>query len=158
VLELPPLRERREDIPVLAAFFAAKHGAALGRRILGISANALEKLGAYDFPGNVRELENEIRRMVALAKDDTYLTSRMMSPAILAAAGRKSFSAEAGIVPEGRTLKEKIESLEKQVVREALARHKWNRSRVAEELGLSRVGLANKIRRYGLDEHSSNSG
>ena len=158
VLELPPLRERPEDIPVLAASFAAKHGAALGRKILGISADALAKLGAYDFPGNVRELENEIRRMVALAKSNSFLTSRMMSPALLAAAGRKSFSSEARLAPEGRTLKEKIESLEKQVVREALARHKWNRSRVAEELGLSRVGLANKIRRYGLDEHPSNSG
>ncbi len=82
-LELPPLRERPEDITVLAEFFTAKHSAAMRRRILGISANALEKLAAYDFPGNVRELENEIRRMVAVARDDSYLTSRMMSPAVL---------------------------------------------------------------------------
>jgi two-component system, NtrC family, response regulator HupR/HoxA len=151
-LHLPPLRERPEDIPALAEFFTAKHSAAMGRKILGISAAALQKLAAYDFPGNVRELENEIRRMVALAKDGAYLTTSMMSPPLLAAAGRKSFRIEAGFAPEGDTLKAKIESLEKHLVREALARHKWNRSRVAEELGLSRVGLANKIKRYGLNE------
>jgi two-component system response regulator HupR/HoxA len=156
-LELPPLRERPEDIPVLAEFFTAKHSQATGRKILGISANALEKLAAYGFPGNVRELENEIRRMVALAKDDSYLTTSMMSPTLLAAAARKSFGLEAGFAPAGSTLKEKIESLEKHVVQGALARHKWNRSRVAEELGLSRVGLANKIRRYGLNDQQNGS-
>ncbi len=155
-LEVPPLRERPEDIPVLAEFFTAKHGQAMERKILGISANALEKLAAYDFPGNVRELENEIRRMVALAKDNTYLTTALMSPALLTASGRKFFGPKAAFAPAGHTLKEKIESLEKHLVRDALARHKWNRSRVAEELGLSRVGLANKIRRYGLNDQHSN--
>src|SRR5208283_424775 len=65
--EVPPLRERPDDIPVLAEFFAAKHCDAIGRKILGISAGAIEKLSAFDYPGNIRELENEIRRMVALA-------------------------------------------------------------------------------------------
>ena len=55
-------------------------------------------------------------------------------------------------MPEGETLKDRVESLERHLVREALARYRWNQSRVAEELGLSRVGLANKIKRYGLDE------
>jgi two-component system response regulator HupR/HoxA len=156
-LEVPPLRDRREDIPVLACHFAARHSAALGRKILGVSAAALEKLSAYDFPGNVRELENEIRRMTALATDGTYLTTAIMSAAVLAAATRRGVEAGNGFAPRGETLKEKIESLEKHLVREALARHKWNRSRVAEELGLSRVGLANKIRRYGLNEQPPDS-
>ncbi len=156
-LEMPPLRERRDDIPALACHFAARHSAALGRKILGVSAAALEKLSAYDFPGNVRELENEIRRMTALAKDGTYLTTAIMSPALLAAAARRGVVAGGSFAPRGQTLKEKIESLEKHLVREALARHKWNRSRVAEELGLSRVGLANKIRRYGLNEQPADS-
>jgi two-component system, NtrC family, response regulator HupR/HoxA len=156
-LDIPPLRERPEDIPTLAEFFTSKHGAAMGRKILGISANALERLAAYDFPGNVRELENEIRRMVALAKDGTYLTSRLMSPAVLAASSRKSPPRGGAFSLDGKTLKDKIEGLEKHAVREALARHKWNRSRVAEELGLSRVGLANKIRRYGLNEQNGSS-
>jgi len=150
-LEVPPLRERPDDIPALAEFFAAKHRDAIGRKVLGISAGALDKLTAYEFPGNVRELENEIRRMVALAKDGDYLTTEFMSPIILAAMPRAPRRAN-GFMPEGATLKEKVESLEKQLVGEVLLRHRWNQSRAANELGLSRVGLANKIKRYGLNE------
>jgi two-component system response regulator HupR/HoxA len=150
-LEVPPLRERPDDIPALAEFFAAKHRDAIGRKVLGISAGALEKLAAYEFPGNVRELENEIRRMVALARDGDYLTTEFMSPAILSAAPRAPRRIN-GFMPEGNTLKEKVESLEKQLVGEVLLRHRWNQSRAASELGLSRVGLANKIKRYGLNE------
>lgn len=150
-LDLPPLRDRPEDIPVLAETFASREGEALGRRFLGISAKALEKLAAYDFPGNVAELESEIRRMTALAGDGEYLTTRMMSPAILSAVDRRSPKQEAAFAASGKTLKDKVESLEREIVREALVRHKWNRSRVAEELGLSRVGLSNKIKRYGLN-------
>jgi len=149
-LEAPPLRDRADDIPVLAEFFAAKHSDAIGRKILGISAGALDRLANFDFPGNVRELENEIRRMVALAKDGEYLTTQNMSPVLLAAPPRRSRAAGA-FVPEGATLKDKVESLEKHVVGEVLLRHRWNQSRAASELGLSRVGLANKIKRYDLD-------
>lgn len=150
--EVPPLRERPDDIPALAEFFTAKHSTAIGRKILGISAKALEKLINYDFPGNIRELENEIRRMLALAKDGEYLTTQYMSPAIVETVIRPSPVAAQQFLPEGETLKDRVESLERHLVREALARYRWNQSRVAEELGLSRVGLANKIKRYGLDE------
>jgi two-component system response regulator HupR/HoxA len=153
-LEVPPLRERPTDIPALAEFFAAKHADAMGRRILGISAGVLEKLAVFDFPGNVRELENEIRRMVSLADDGEYLTTKYMSPAILAAPPRPRLSTAIAFMPQGTTLKDKVESLEKQILNEALTRHRWNQSRTANELGLSRVGLANKIKRYGLDEAS----
>jgi two-component system response regulator HupR/HoxA len=151
-LEVPPLRERPDDTPALAEFFAAKHSNAIGRKVLGISAGVLEKLVAFDFPGNVRELENEIRRMVALAKDGEYLTTDALSPAILSVAPRAPRMN--GFRPDGVTLKEKVESLEKQLVGEVLSRHRWNQSRAANELGLSRVGLANKIKRYGLNEAS----
>jgi two-component system response regulator HupR/HoxA len=150
-LDVPALRDRADDIPVLAELFIAKHSAAARRRILGISANALAKLVAYDFPGNVSELEGEIRRMVALAKDNEYLTSRLLSAAI-SEASRRAGKPENGFAPAGATLKDKVENLERHILREALLQHKWNRSRVAELLGLSRVGLANKIRRYRLNE------
>ena len=148
--EVPPLRDRREDVPVLAEFFAAKHSDAIGKKILGISASALEKLADFDYPGNIRELENEIRRMVALAHNGEYLTTQHMSSEILEAASRAA-PPRGVVIPEGATLKDKVENVEKQVVDEALRRHRWNQSRAAKELGLSRVGLANKIKRYELD-------
>ena len=152
-LEVPPLRERRDDIAPLSEFFAAKHADWMGRKILGITASTIEKLSACDFPGNVRELENEIRRMVALAKDGEYITTRNMSASLLASAAARSRSdGPRGFVPEGATLKDRVESLEKQIVGSALLRNHWNQSRTAAELGLSRVGLSNKIKRYNLEQ------
>lgn len=152
--EVPPLRDRPDDIGPLAEFFAAKHADAMGRKVLGITANTLEKLALCSFPGNVRELENEIRRMVALTKDGEYITTRNMAPSLLAAASaRKQGEGLRGFVPEGTTLKDQVESLEKQIVGRALIRNHWNQSRTASELGLSRVGLANKIKRYNLNEN-----
>jgi two-component system response regulator HupR/HoxA len=152
-LEVPPLRERRDDIAPLSEFFAAKHADGMGRKILGITASTIEKLSACDFPGNVRELENEIRRMVALAKDGEYITTRNMSASLLASAAARSRSdGPRGFVPEGATMKDRVESLEKQIVGSALLRNHWNQSRTAAELGLSRVGLSNKIKRYNLEQ------
>jgi two-component system, NtrC family, response regulator HupR/HoxA len=150
--EVPPLRERTDDIAALAEFFAAKHGEATGRKILGISASVLEKLTAYEWQGNIRELETEIRRLVVLAGDGEYLTTQHLSPAILAARPKAVRPAASGSFSiEGKTLKDRVESLEKHLVEETLTRNRWNQSKAADELGLSRVGLANKIKRYGLD-------
>lgn len=152
---LPPLRDRVEDVAVLAEFFAAKHSEATGRRILGLSASLVEKLSQYDFPGNIRELENEIRRIVVMTTEGEYLTTRHLSPAIQAATRRTPDMPSTGFAIEGKTLKDQVESLEKQLVGATLKRYRWNQSKAAEELGLSRVGLANKIRRYGLNEETS---
>jgi two-component system, NtrC family, response regulator HupR/HoxA len=147
-LELPPLRQRVADIGPLAEFFAAKHAEDTRRRILGLSARVVEKLVAYAWPGNIRELENEIRRLVVLTGDGEYVTTEHLSPAMVAARPRA-----APITPwdvPGKTLKDHVQDLEKHLVRETLERCHWNQSKAADELGLSRVGLANKIRRYGL--------
>lgn len=153
--EVPPLRDRSEDVAALAEFFAAKHSEAMGRKILGLSASLIEKLSHYDYPGNIRELENEIRRLVVMAADGEYLTTRHLSPAIQAAMQRPRRDAQNGFVPSGETLKDQVESLERHLVKSTLQRHRWNQSRAADELGLSRVGLANKIRRYGLNEEGT---
>lgn len=153
-LEVPPLRDRIEDVTPLAEFFAAKHSEATGRKILGLSASLLEKLSHYEFPGNIRELENEIRRLVVLTGDGEYLTTRHLSPAVLAATQRRSGQHNAGFSPQGGTLKDQVESLERHLVESTLQRHRWNQSKAADALGLSRVGLANKIRRYGLNQES----
>ena len=149
-LQIPPLRERREDIPVLTEYFLEKYAGVVGRRVVGVTKDALSKLAAYDYPGNVHELETEVRRMVAIAEQGGYISSRHLSPALNAVQPR---AAEAGTVSvDGATLKEMVETLERKVVCSALERNRWNQSRAAAELGLSRVGLANKIRRYGLQE------
>jgi len=146
-LELPALRERAADIAPLAEFFAAKYSEEIRRRTLGISARAFEKLAAYEWPGNVRELEHEIRRLVVLTGDGEYITTQHMSPALLTTARRPVPSFPwAG----HGTLKDQVESLEKHLVQETLDRCRGNQRKAARELGLSRVGLANKIRRYGL--------
>ncbi len=150
-LVVPPLRDRRDDIAVLAEFFTKKYTELTNVKLLGISNNVLERLQHHPYPGNVRELENEIQRMVALASDGEYLTSRHMSEEFSSIIPHPSpENTYANLVIDGDTLKEKVESLEKHLVKEALARLRWNQSKVAKELGLSRVGLANKIKRYQL--------
>ncbi len=88
--------------------------------------------------------------MVALAKDGEYLTRRHLSPAL--AKLRVTSNDGLGFKAEGKTLKEMVESLEGQLVHRVLEKNRWNQSKAARELGLSRVGLANKIRRYALAE------
>ncbi len=153
--EVPPLRDRVEDITALAEFFAAKHSEATSRKILGLSASLIEKLTHYEFPGNIRELENEIRRLVVLTGEGEYLTTRHLSPGVLSATQRRPTAALTGFTPSGATLKDQVESLERHLVQSTLQRHRWNQSKAADALGLSRVGLANKIRRYGLNEESA---
>lgn len=156
--EVPPLRDRTEDIAALAEFFAAKHSETTGRKILGLSASLVEKLSHYEFPGNIRELENEIRRLVVLTNDGEYLTTRHLSPGVQAATQRPAANARNGFTPSGETLKDQVESLERHLVESTLKRHRWNQSKAADALGLSRVGLANKIRRYGLNEEGPVNG
>jgi two-component system, NtrC family, response regulator HupR/HoxA len=152
-IDIPPLRERVEDISVLADHAARKYAGSINRKIAGISPDVIQRLQAHPFPGNVRELENEVRRMVALASDGAFLSRKHMSPEFaqlfpvgLADARQPDFL-------KGRyTLKQRVESLEAHFVSQSLLRHKWNHSRAARELGISRVGLANKIKRYRLDD------
>lgn len=153
-LNLPPLRDRVEDIPVLAEHLANRYAESIGRKILGIALDVMRCLKAHHWAGNVRELENEIRRMVALADNGEFLNIKHLSDELAAIDGTLA-AAEPGfdqrILNSGATLKETVERIEKQMVSQALIRNKWNHSRAARELGLSRVGLANKIKRYKLD-------
>ncbi len=156
-LRMPPLRERPQDIPALAQHLLDKHATLMSRHMAGFTPEALACLSAYAFPGNVRELENEVRRLVALAEDGDPITVRHLPPAIaacaLAAPSAAAAAAHAHVHAghaDDRTLKAKVEALEQQLVRQALGRCNWNLSRAAHELGLSRVGLANKVRRYGI--------
>ncbi len=151
-LEVPPLRARPDDIPVLAEFFVRKHGGLLGRRTARLSDEVLDRFKAYRFPGNVRELEHEIRRMCALAKDGEILAPHHLSAAFATLPEPETTDHHEG---NGATLKEMVERLEGELVGRILEKHHWNQTKAARELGLSRVGLANKIKRYALSEGTS---
>ena len=154
-LNIPPLRERVEDIPVLAEHAAHKYAESLHKKIAGISADALRRLKVYPFPGNVRELENEVRRMVALAGDGEFLSAELMSPEFARLIPRDVRPESSAFANQQGTLKELVEALEIRLVSQSLLTHRWNHSRAARELGLSRVGLANKIKRYRLDRETA---
>ena len=147
-LLIPPLRERPEDISVLAEFFLEKYAGVVGRRVMGITKSALDALAAYGYPGNVRELETELQRMIAVADQGGYISERHLSPSIRQAAATGHTDGPQTI--EGANLKEMVENLERQVVRQTLEKTRWNQSQAAHTLGLSRAGLANKIKRYNL--------
>lgn len=149
-LTIPPLRERVEDIPVLAEYFSRKFSELMNRRVAGITVQVMRHLQAYPFPGNVRELETEVHRMVSLVGNGEFLSTEHLSEDLAKVVPPDARVKEMNLINGAGTLKQKVERLEAQVVTQALLRHRWNQSKVAKELGLSRVGLANKIRRYKL--------
>ena len=160
-LQLPPLRERIEDIPVLAEYLANRYAESVGRKIPGITLEVIRRLKAHYWSGNVRELENEMRRMVAMAEDGEFLAIKHLSDEIASIEVKPmpdEFSRESNrILKSGDSLKNIVEKIERQIVSQALLRNKWNYTKVAKELGLSRVGLANKIKRYEIAQGLSKS-
>ncbi len=137
-IRVPPLRERPADVPLLVAHFVEKH--ANGKRSK-ITRAAMDRLVAFPWPGNVRQLENEIRRALVLA-DDTIDVADLSEE--IARGGPSS--ARSG----GTGLKARVATLEAQLVRDALGRTKGNQTRAAEALGLSRFGLQKMMRRLGI--------
>jgi len=150
-LNIPPLRKRIEDVEVLTEFLVKKFSTETNRTILGVSPGVMEQFLLYSWPGNVRELENEIKRMIALSDNATFITEAALSPHIASLKPKiKSKSIDYSL--DGITLKEKVEQMESKIIIETLERLRWNQSKAAKELGLSRVGLSNKIKRYRLGE------
>jgi DNA-binding NtrC family response regulator len=145
-LYVPPLRRRRVDIPFLAQHFAEEFGDDHARKIL-LDESFLDGLARQDFPGNVRELRNAVERAIALT-----------APGELVGASRlaKEPSREVDPDPGGSdgqgTLRDRLDAVEREALRDALDRFHGNRTHMAEALGLSRVGLRSKLRRHGLDD------
>ncbi|MFQ5600633.1 MAG: sigma-54 interaction domain-containing protein [Candidatus Krumholzibacteriia bacterium] len=146
-LELPPLRRRREDIPLLARYFRDKVSARLARPSAEFSDEVLARFLEYDWPGNVRELENEIERLVALYGDEEVMQPYMLSERLRYGA---SVDWSLDRLEEIRDLHQATEYLERALIARCLERHTWNKSRTAVELGISRQGLIKKIKRLRL--------
>ena len=140
-IEVPPLRERREDIPVLAALFLRAFSLENDKRIRGIAEDALEALTAYTWPGNVRELKNCIESLVVISDSDC-IGLEDLPPEIRAAE-----SSERRLEV---TLGAPMEEIEREVIEETLSRSGGNRTRAAEILKISVRTLQRKIKRYGL--------
>ncbi|MEC7468314.1 MAG: helix-turn-helix domain-containing protein, partial [Pseudomonadota bacterium] len=144
---------RTIDIPVLANNFLQNAMHQFDKPVKGFSEEAIACMKRYSWPGNVRELQNEVRRMLVMCEGE-WLTADLLNPRVLRAAPDAEdddIDMFAGL--EG-TLKEKVELLEKRILRETLIRHRWNKSSASLELGLSRVGLRSKLERYELEKTS----
>ncbi len=154
-LAIPPLRARRGDVAVLAQHFLSDLAARHGKAAHGFTAAALEFLENHDWPGNLAELRNEVTRMLIFAQSPV-LGAELISRPILQAPPSDSGadrSADATLTADA-TLKDRVELIEMRILRETITRHRWNKSRAAAELGLSRVGLRAKLDRYGIADPS----
>jgi Nif-specific regulatory protein len=143
-IHLPPLRERKDDIPVLAEHFAAKYAHRMGKPIRRISTAAIHMMFAYHWPGNVRELENCIEHAVLLSQDGTIrgadLPSTLQAP-------------EAGEAPSPGSLGDRVSQLERDVITDTLSRCNGNLTQAARELGITARMIRYKLKKFGIDYH-----
>jgi transcriptional regulator with PAS, ATPase and Fis domain len=147
-LVVPPLRDRKEDIPVLVDHFVNRGCKEKGVALKTFAKRAMEKIFDYPWPGNIRELENEVERLIVLSGEDVRISAEILSSRI------RDFGENAkvqGVRVAGK-LKDALEELEKTMIKEGLRRTNWNKSRLAKELGISRAGLIMKVEKYGLDK------
>ncbi|AGK57352.1 two component sigma-54 specific Fis family transcriptional regulator [Hyphomicrobium denitrificans 1NES1] len=151
-IHVPALRDRRVDIPIISQTLLDKAQKQLGKRVKRLSAEAIACLTAYHWPGNVRELQNEIQQVLVMGVENEEIGADLLSSRILRAAPADEGGEIDLIGSLDGTLRERVESVEACIIRETLIRHRWNKSRAAKELGLSRVGLRSKLERYGLEK------
>ena len=146
-IKVPPLRERIKDIPLLADYFVKKYSRTMGRNVKGISASAINFFLRYNWPGNVREMENLIQRAIILEDTDTVREETVKGLIF-----NNTVQAEHG----GSGVKERVEAIkseeEKKLIINALAEARWKRMEAAARLGISRKSLFNKMKKYGLME------
>jgi two-component system, NtrC family, response regulator AtoC len=150
-LRLPALRERREDIPLLSDYFLVKHCTQLGRMHSGLSAKALDAFMSYSWPGNIRELESVVKKIVALNDEDLALSELIRTPP----------GAAVPVPADAHTRSLKVASkaasreAERELILKALSRTRWNRKRAAQELQISYKSLLYKLKQIGMEEESN---
>ena len=146
-LQIPPLRERKSDIPILVDEFLKKYNERFEKQVWMVSDKAMDKLIAYDYPGNVRELENVIMGAVSMADNEHVLTDGDIS---LGSAYRAEAHKLSGFDVGSDTLSNYLESIERTVIGENLMANDGNVSQTARDLGMLRQNLQHKIKKYGL--------
>ena len=152
-ITMPPLRERTEDLAPLATHFLRKHYHG-EKRPPQLSSAALEAMRKYPWPGNIRELENEIERLIVLGADEREISFDLLSQRIREADDNPMISKLAARGHEhSGTLREVVESVEAEVIAAGLIRTHWNKSALAKELGISRSNLIQKCTAYGLEKN-----
>jgi transcriptional regulator with PAS, ATPase and Fis domain len=150
---LPPLRERREDIPLLIDHFIKRYSKLNNKPVFGISPEALEFCASYDWPGNVRELENAIENAVVLGEGEEILPEYLpVTVSMRKAATEMAARAHANdfFTASGASYREKMEAAEKLVLEEAIQRADGNKSEAAKQLGISLRTMRYKIQKYKL--------
>ena len=152
-LYLPALKERQEDIPLLAVHFLKKYAEEMGKAIKGFTPEAMERLMRYPWPGNVRELENVIERTVVMIDDEMIRVEHLILP------GQQEKDILENQIPmtsgELKEIKKQVrekavEEIEKAFILSALERHQWNVTRAAEEVGMLRPNFQALMRKYNL--------
>jgi Nif-specific regulatory protein len=144
-IRLPPLRERREDIQLLATHFLERYADEIGKPAAGFTQQTMELMMGYNWPGNVRELQNEVQRLVIQLEPGAFATPELLSPRIRQVEGL--------IMRAGATkgsLKDMMDAVEKFFLLEALREHNNNKTNAAKALGITREGLHKKLRQYGI--------
>ena len=156
-LRVPPLRERRSEIPTIVNYYINHYSAKFGRKDIQITPQAVDLLMVSDWPGNVRQLCNEIQRVVARAEDGAVLNPEHLSPELKKTSSPSTPSLPASTLAsmpsatlQNVTLAEALEEVERRMIADALRKHGGNISRAARELGLTRRGLYLKLERYQL--------
>lgn len=145
-VRVPPLRERQEDIPLLVQHMLQRHAAAAGLAPAGVTEGALRLLCRAPWPGNIRELDNEVQRLALACPSGQPITARLVSPAVASAATGHG----ASITQFSLNLRHRIRALETELVLEALRRAEGNGAHAARLLGLTRQGLSQALKRLGI--------
>jgi len=146
-IDVPQLKNRTGDIPLLAIHFLDKYTKRMDKNVLGFTKEAMDILEQFDWPGNVRQLENEIERAVTLVEPNTFIKPSDFSEEVF---HHIEYSKTIAMLSGKKSLKEAIEELERKIITQSLEKFQWNQTQAAKELGLSRQGLIKKMQRYNL--------
>lgn len=150
-LQSLPLRERPEDVSLLADYFVQKFSQENNKSIVGFDPTALRLMQRYAWPGNVRELANVIERAIIMSNTSVILPEDLPEHILYESLGRGTRAKAVTSQPSGRTLKEMVKDAESQLIREALQRNQGNRVKTARELGVSRRSLMYKLQEYEIE-------